>query len=81
MHLNVTDNQVYLTIQPPLGSFDFYIVRCPEDEPWRVFSREIETLTCSILPGFPLMNIILETIKGTFKSAVTSITQESMYKC
>lgn len=78
---NVTDNLMYLTVQPPPGSFDFYTVRCPEDEPWRIFSREVETVTCHIISKLPLMNIILETIKGSLQPAVSSITQEGTCHC
>jgi hypothetical protein len=77
--LNVTGDRVRLTILPPLGSFDSFVVRCPNNESFTSNTSVVLNIECSFVKDTPLMSFVLETVKVGFEPAVTHVTQESKH--
>jgi hypothetical protein len=76
--LNVKNDQVYLTVRPPLGFFDYFTISCPNGSVWNATENAPINVSCFIIPNFPLISIVLESNKVDLTPAVKQIVQEGM---
>ena len=73
---NVINNQIHLTVRPPLGSFDYFIVRCLDGFSLNSTSNESITVNCSVIPNVALTNILLESVKEGYPTVINRIDRE-----
>ena len=73
---SVINDQIHLTVRPPLGSYDYFTVRCLDGFALNSTSRQPIMVNCSVLPNVALTNILLETGKNGYPTVISSIDRE-----
>ena len=73
---NVINDQIQLTVRPPLSSYDYFTVRCLDGLALNSTSTQPIMVNCSVLPNVALTNILLETVKNGYRTVISSIYRE-----
>lgn len=73
---NVINDKIHLTVRPPLGSYDYFTVRCLDGISFNSTSKQPITVTCSVLSNVALTDILLETVKNGFLTVINRIDRE-----
>lgn len=82
-YFSVAVDRIRVGITRPIGSFDYVLFRCVNNESFELFNSALSTsdavanVECSFLLDVPLMSLVLETHKIGFNPALISVARES----